>query len=257
MVEPIEFYTIRQKASPKAPSIVRITLAFLFLFGSIIIFSIVVNNSSKEYSVETDIFRKLPNLNEWDNCEPITTLGSNWTPFALYVVDDTSFKQIRYYLHNMWFANKTSCENTMGPSWKKYCTLEANGGALHKLNTVPDTYEAIMCDGNNLNWANRGTAAGCIQNRIELYIKYWNPQSGDYYKDCYGTDDHPGFIDMCSAIFDSTNPYKCVRKKYTTIVDALSNGYAFATLAFTVAVIMITTLFPFCFQERQEIELES
>ena len=84
MVEPIEFYTVRQKAAPKAPSLIRAGAAFLLLFASIIIFALVVSNSLQTFTVETDIFRKLPqDLNDWDVCEPITTLGSNWTPFTL------------------------------------------------------------------------------------------------------------------------------------------------------------------------------
>ena len=235
---------------------VRITIAILFLLGSIVIFAIVVNESLNGFSVETDIFRKLPNLNEWDECEPITTLGSNWTPFALYVIDDTNFKQIRFYLHNMWFKNRTVCEETLGSSWKLYCTLESNGGYLHEISSS-DTYGVVSCNGKNLDWINRKTAADCEKNHMELWIKYNNPNTGDPFKDCYGNDDHPGYIDMCSAIFDSTNPFKCVRKRYNTVIDSLSNGYAFATLAFTCAVVFITTIFPIFFQERDEVEIES
>ena len=83
MVEPIEFYTVRQEVAPKAPSLIRVGIAFLLLFASIIIFALVVSDSLQTFTVETDIFRKLPDLNYWDECEPITTLGSNWTPFTL------------------------------------------------------------------------------------------------------------------------------------------------------------------------------
>lgn len=258
MVEPIEFYTIRQKASPKAPSRVRICTSFLFLFASIIVFALVINQSLSTYTVETDIFRKLPSLDEWDNCDPITTLGSNWTPYSLYAIDDTNFKQIRYYLRNMWFHNTTSCQSTLGPSWKNFCSLQSDGGVLFKFNNVvQDTYGSAMCNGVNLIWQNRGKPSDCSENYIEIWIKYWNPTSGDYYNDCYGTNTDPGYINMCQAIFDSTNPYKCTRKIYTSIVDSLSNGYAFATLAFTVAVICITTLFPLLFKETNEIDIES
>ena len=83
MVEPIEFYTVRQEVAPKAPSLIRVGIAFLLLFASIIIFALVVSDSLQTFTVETDIFRKLPDPKYWDECEPITTLGSNWTPFTL------------------------------------------------------------------------------------------------------------------------------------------------------------------------------
>ena len=165
----------------------------------------------------------------------------------------------------MWFKNTTSCQDTLGSNWKKFCTLEVDGGNMFNstgvglVGNMPHlSYASAMCDGKNLNWSTRGTAADCIGNHIEIFIKYWvPPTTGNYYTDCYGTDKRPGYIDMCSAIFDSTNPYKCTRKTYTSVVDSLSNGYAFATLAFTMAVITVTSIFPIFFRESHAIELES
>jgi len=159
----------------------------------------------------------------------------------------------------MWFKNTTSCQDTLGTNWKKFCTLEIDGGNMFNSTGVgpQHSYASAMCNGKNLNWKTRGTAADCVGNHIEIYIKYWVPTTGNYYSDCYGTDKKPGFIDMCSAILDSTNPYKCTRKTYTTLVDSLSNAYAFATLAFTIAVIIVTAVFPIFFRERNIVEFES
>jgi len=41
------------------------------------------------------------------------------------------------------------------------------------------------------------------------------------------------------------------------VIDSLSNGYAFATLAFTCAVVGVTTIFPLLFTERGEVEIEA
>lgn len=256
MVEPMEFYTVRQKAAPKAPSHIRIGVAFLLFAASIAIFALIVSNSLQTFTTETDIFRKLPDLNDWDNCEPITTLGSNWTPFTLYVKDDTNFKQIRYYLHNMWFHNTTSCQDTLGPSWKKFCTLEIDGGSMfNSTGTKPQhSYASAMCGGKNLDWESRGAAADCHSNYIEIWIKYWVPTTGNYFEDC-GAD--KGYVGMCSAIVDSTNPYKCTRKTFTSLVDSLSNGYAFATLAFSIAVIAVTVVFPIFFHPWEVVEIEA
>ena len=159
----------------------------------------------------------------------------------------------------MWFQNTTSCRDTLGPNWKKFCTLEVNGGNLFNITGAKPqhSYASAMCDGANLNWNTRGTAADCIRNHIEIWIKYNVPTTGNYYADCYGTDQKPGYVDMCSAIVDSTNPYKCTIKIHTSLVDSLSNGYAFATLAFTIAVIIATTIFPIFFRERDAVEVEA
>lgn len=265
MVEPVEFYTIRARAAPKAPSHVRIIVSMLFLFGSIIAFALVVNEHLKGFTVETDIFRKVPISNEWDQCEPITTLGSNWTPFYLFVVDDETSKQIRFNLHNYWFQNRTVCEETIGPTWKAFCTLEPNGffHVIDKPSTTatadPHKYGVVSCNGKNLDWNNQGTAADCEKNHMELLIKYYGTHrlSEDPYKDCYGKDDRPLYFDMCSAIFDSTNPYKCLKKKYNTLIGSLSEGYAFATFIFSTAVVLVTTVFPMIFRELQEVVIEA
>ena len=158
----------------------------------------------------------------------------------------------------MWFKNTTSCQDTLGSNWKNFCTLEVDGGNLFNSTGIYHrSYASAMCNGKNLNWSNRGTAADCIGNHIEIMIKYWVPTTENYYADCYGTDKKPGYMDMCSAIFDSTNPYKCTRKTHTSVVDSLSNGYAFATLAFTMAVITVTSIFPIFFHESNAVQLES
>lgn len=109
MVEPLEFYSVRTKAKPKAPSLCRIITAFLLLFTGIALFITVLIQSLYSYSVETDIFQIHDlHVDEWDTCVPTTTLGSNWAPSTLTFLDDcNSF--LKFKLSNVWYPDIDTC----------------------------------------------------------------------------------------------------------------------------------------------------
>jgi len=56
---------------------------------------------------------------------------------------------------------------------------------------------------------------------------------------------------LCDSIYQSSNPYKCTRKVRVGLLTALSNGYAFASLALTLAIAATSSLFSVAFVNSQ------
>jgi hypothetical protein len=123
LLEPVEFYAIRSKAVPKAPSTIRYVISLLFCLLTVAVFVIAVLDSLNTKTLESDIFRSVtPELiSKWDQCVPITTLGSTFSPFKFTFVDDC-YKRIDVDVYNTWYLNFDVCHQHLLAVKDKLCS---------------------------------------------------------------------------------------------------------------------------------------
>lgn len=268
MVEPLEFYSVRTKAKPKAPSVCRLLTAFALLFTGIALFITVLVQSLYAYSVETDIFQiKELHKDQWDSCVPTTTLGSNWAPSTLTFLDDcNSF--LKFKLSNVWYPDVDTCIAQLNATshTTPFCQLAGEETIPHVngtmcRNNMPfypsgEGFVSYSCNGIPITNCTLAKASNCDGNFVKLEfdysMKWMKAPPGPQLHDC-----HSNIVPLCQAIFASGNPYKCTRKKYTTVLASIANAYSFSTLIFSLAVAFFSISFSIVFSrmELKEIDL--
>jgi hypothetical protein len=276
MVEPVEFYKIRANAKARAPATVRKFASVIFVLAAIGMFIYIVVTTLYASTTETDVFRTLTTdtLSQWETCSPITTLGNTYTPLPMTFVDDC-YKRVRYNVYNTWFPNVQTCLDTLLPSEPLFCSpindlSDGSGGWLRPKMALMDLYltnisqgfNSYSCDGqyivNNTVQYPRTLISQCERNFIQLDFDYSmlldSPTSTPWLDDC-----HTYLPQLCESIYASSNPYKCTRKHYASIIDALSNGYGVSSLLLAMTIVAVSSSFSVIFTsaigKMEEIEL--
>jgi hypothetical protein len=267
LVEPLEFYSVRTKAKPKAPSVCRLITAFALLFTGVGLFIFVLVESLNSYSIETDIFQiKELNLEEWDTCVPTTTLGSNWAPSTLTFLDDcNSF--LKFKLSNVWYPDIQTCIQELNTTThtSSFCELAgeeinpAINGTMCR-NAMPffpqgEGFVSYSCNGIPITNCTMASPKNCDGNFVKLEfdyaMKWMKAPPGPQYQHCLSN-----IVPLCKAIFASGNPYKCTRKKYSTILSSIANAYSFSTLIFSIAVAFFSVSFSILFAKMNLKEID-
>jgi len=261
MFEPIEFYEIRQISDPKAPSKVRILSSVVIIAIMLALFIYVALTSSNSFAFETDLYRTVTDdiASQWDSCVPITTLGSTYTPFVMTFADDC-FKRLQINAYKVFFPSVKECVSKLAPNMKLFCrTFERNGWMIQKMTgmtlftkNVSVGFDSYSYDGNfivpkSLKYPLTVAVPNCTENFLHLVFDYLEPTTYQWETECF-----EAIPKLCSAIYASSNPYKCTKKVKTGIVDALSNAYAFTTLIFSVGAVVVASFFSFLFRSQQK-----
>lgn len=250
--EPMEFYEVRQKSYPKAPSTVRFLFSSTIIVLMVALFIYVAITSSSSYRVETDLYRTIPDevVKQWDSCIPITTLGSSYTPFTMTFADDC-YKRLQVNAYKVFFASTAECINTLAPKMDEFChSFDRNGWMIQKMvgmtlftKNVSVGFDSYSCNGNfivpeHLMFPLPIAIPNCTENFLHLNFDYDEPTALQWENECMGI-----LPNLCDSIFASSNPYKCSRKVRTGLVYALSDAYAFTTLVFSIGVVVTASCF--------------
>jgi hypothetical protein len=122
-------------------------------------FVIITKNTLDSYTLETDIFtsKEVDKMSDiWDECSPITTLGTDWTYVEL-AFDNICDIFVRFKVHNMWFPNVDACIEVLNTTehLDTVCSLASqnpNGGICSESMPVfangSSTF-AVSCNGVN------------------------------------------------------------------------------------------------------------
>jgi len=279
MAEPTEFYKIRDEAVPRAPPTLIGFSSLFILVGSFILFVYLSVTGSQSFIIETDIFQSAElNTEQWDQCVPTTTLGTIWS-FQTLSFQDDCVKRLHFNVQSMYFPDVDTCVKTLA------APLHTNGICSPDLtlvggtssgdmcaNTMPfydvskypmrEGFLSYSCNGVPMNCttggiyaasATRGdgTTSLCPHNFMKLEFDYSMPAMAaanmptEWQTDCINL-----MKPLCKAIYASGNPYKCTRKKFQTVWDAVASAFAFTTLAREAFVICLTVCFSLFFASQ-------